>query len=135
MKKTEREGYNNHWFCYENIGNNTVTIGFGSGREGVAGFRMMRNAWDCHHFHVFGSGWEGGDWLHNYTECMGLSTFSSFWNGQEGGRLASKSWEIQGLSWFSWFWKCPGGGLLARPITISHGKCIILLNISMVLLS
>ena len=30
--------------------------GFGSGREGAAGFRIIKNAWDNHYFHGFGSG-------------------------------------------------------------------------------
>ena len=28
------------------------------GGKRAAGFRIIRNAWDGHHFHVFGSWWE-----------------------------------------------------------------------------
>ena len=28
--------------------------------KGASGFKIIKHALDCHHFHVFGSGWEGG---------------------------------------------------------------------------
>ena len=36
------------------------------GGRGADGFRIIRNAKGCHHFHVFGSGWERGEWHQNH---------------------------------------------------------------------
>ena len=73
----------------------------------AAGFRIIRNAWDRHHFHVFGSGWEGGEWhqkriravsifmvlevggkgavgpriIRNALDCFDFRGFASAWEG------------------------------------------------------
>ena len=45
---------------------------FEVGGRGAIGFRIIRNAWNGQHFHGFGSGREGGGWLQNHKKCIGL---------------------------------------------------------------
>ena len=53
--------------------------------KGTAGFGIIRNAWDCHHFHDFGSGWEGDEWSQNHKKRPSLSAFSLFWKSAVRG--------------------------------------------------
>ena len=57
------------------------------GGKGAAGFRIIRNAQECHHFNVFGSGWEGGEWLQNHTKSIGLSTLEVGGRGTAGRNI------------------------------------------------
>ena len=118
------------------------------GGRGAAGFRIIRNAKDCHHFH--GRRWEGGDWLQTHKKCIERSDFSWFreWAGR--GRLASVirnaknfyhfrgfesarkggGWlqnheRCMGMLSFSWFGEWAGGGRLG-----SEKICIRLLSFS-----
>ena len=69
----------------------------GVGGRGAAGFRIIRHAWDRHHFHVFGR-WERGDWLQNHKKRMGQSAFS-------------------------WFWECAGRGAACLRIIRNAKEC------------
>ena len=53
------------------------------GGRGAPGLRIMRNALDGYHFHVFGSGREG--------KRLGLSEFSCFWKWGGRVQVASES--------------------------------------------
>ncbi len=44
----------------------------------AADFRTIRDAYDCHHFHVFGNGWDGGEKRQNHKKWIGQSAFSRF---------------------------------------------------------
>ena len=57
----------------------------------AAGFRIIRNPWDCHHFHVFGSGWEGREW--HQKRIKAVSIFMVLEVGGRG-RLAPESYEM-----------------------------------------
>ena len=67
------------------------------GGMGAARFRIIRNAWARHHFHVFGSKWKGGHWLQNHMKCTGLFAFSNFGNGWEGGGWPENQQKCKGL--------------------------------------
>ena len=57
--------------------------------RGASGLRIIRNAYNCVHFHGFGRRREGGVWLQNHKKRIGLSALSWFWKLAGGGRLAS----------------------------------------------
>ena len=110
-------------------GNDIIFTSLEVGGRGALGFRIIRNAKDCSHFHGFGSGREGGRLASSNQKCMGMFHFQGFGSAREWGCWRWNHEKCIGRSSFSWFWESAGGGRLASESQGMPGTIIIFMSL------